>query len=1647
VSLDPIRTTQAITDSYLDYLSTTFHLRDIDLQRQFTEQLRVPGKFVKGPILEATPPFEEGAPIEALIKEKFLSPRFRRLRSEGKGGPLRDGSCALYRHQEEAIRKAVGQGRNTVVATGTGSGKTEAFLVPILNHLFLQEERGKLGPGVRALLLYPMNALANDQLARMRELLRNYPSITFGRYTGETETERKDALEKYRKMFRREPYANELISRNEMRDSPPHILLTNYAMLEYLLLRPDDHVFFDGKDAGDWRFLVFDEAHTYAGAKGIEMAMLVRRLKDRVVSGKRGKLQCIATSATLGKGEDDFPQVAEFAEQLFGERFEWDKDDESRQDVTKASRKPMGELSDERWELGPSLYAEWQRILGEASGEQCVSSLLRTGRQLSIPEELLAKAENVCNGDAASFLYEVLRGDSRIALLRRLLQEKPRYLDAVATHLFGDTPEARENTVALVDLAARARPVEDEQALLPARYHLFVRAIEGAYLALCPVPHLYLERHETVDVDRRLYAAFELATCRQCGAVYLVGEEQVCDGKLTLAQPGKEYYKQAANLKYHLLLDQHTQEVPANEDEAVSVGQELSGEETNEYKLCAGCGAIDRATLVSPLCDCKSPEHVRLIRVSSKNGEVHKCPACGRQSPSNLVWRFLAGRDATASVLTSALYQQIPPRNTELNEMTGTTDGVRDEWSSTSVSREQGPRGSLVRGEGRQLLIFSDSRQDAAFFAPYLNRTYSQILRRRLVLKTLEDHADSVVQNKWRVEDLVNPLQQTLDGLHLFPEKSLQGRKAEAWKWILYELLAIDRRNSLEGLGCLGFSLVRPPYWKAPEPLTAWGLSEDEVWTLFAVLLDTLRTKGAIRFPDSVSPEDEFFAPRNREYYFRGNGSNSRRHISSWVPSAKGALNSRLDFLVRLVDRLGLGLTRGDCNQVLRQIWGKSLRLHDPSSCWNDLFSDIVLPGEDVVYRLKPRLWELRPGVIDPKINWCYCDTCHNLTLLNLQGVCPTYRCEGQLRRCDPADVFQDNHYRKLYTSIEPVHLVAREHTAQLTSETAAELQTKFIDGEVNVLSCSTTFELGVDVGQLETVFMRNVPPSAANYVQRAGRAGRRTGSTAFALTFAQRRSHDLTHFNEPERMVSGEIRAPHFRLANDKIARRHLYATALATFWNEYPDTFPNVESFFFREGRRGPELFAEYLQSKPARLATSLQRILPSELRGRMGLADWAWTSGLLDEEGVLSKASNEVTHLVEQLEKARHERHQQNRPSDFILRVINTIKKDYLLSFLSRKNVIPKYGFPVDVVSLQILHHSDEARGLELDRDLRIALSEYAPSSQVVAGGKLWTSRYVKRLPDRGWLRYEYAVCDHCQCYQSVSAETGQTLDFCQACGQPLEGRNQGTFIIPQFGFIASVKPPDKPGDARPQKTYTTRTYYSGKSEENDRLELSLRGTTLTAIPASEGELAVINHAGYQGFKVCHRCGYTLLGKEPAEKPHTTAWGTDCEGTPTRIFLGHEFKTDILQLRFEAYAHAEPGFWLSLLYALLEGASEALDIDRQDLDGCLYPYAGDPCMPALVLFDEVPGGAGHVRRISGSEERLVDVLETALKKLQRCDCGGAEGNTSCYGCLRNYRNQYCHDELERGIVIDFLTRELSVWRAKKSIKMRTSLKTKLR
>lgn len=1636
MSINPLSAATEIDRSHRSYLTTTFRFQDPVLQAQFAEELQKKNRFCKGPILEATPAFKTGASIADLVKEGVLSAGFLNLNT-----PLMPPERALYQHQERAIRKVCAQNRNIVVATGTGSGKTETFLVPIFNHLFREDEAGTLGPGVRALLLYPMNALANDQLARLRLLLANCPKITFGRYTGETRDKHSEALELYRKTHHFGPLPNELISREQMRTSPPHILLTNYAMLEYLLLRPEDSVFFDGEYAGSWKFIVIDEAHTYSGAKAIEMAMLLRRLKDRIDCSEPGRLTCIATSATLGSGKKEFGKIAEFASELFGERFEWDESRDDNQDVIDSQRLPLVSAEHEQGSWGtpsPEVYVGWQKIIDDdpQRDREMLIRLKDEGLAFGVPEYVLNQAFDAgASHGWTRFLFEALKGDRRLLTLRSKLQEGPCNLTQLQDEVLPGIPGAGEALVALVDLASQARADKASQPLLPARYHFFVRSLEGAYVLLKPRKKLFLDRTEAVLMnDGRRYAVFEVGTCRQCGALYLVGTAvRREDGKTYLEQRRPD----GAPKEYYLLTSETFTSAVFDEDEDIyGLDSPKPTEKASaKYILCGACGAIDRAEAVTPICDCGSHNYHYLSRVkTNEDGNVRVCPACGRRHPRDMVGTFQISSDAIATVLASALYQEITPdKKPERPSMSAAVNA----WSTTRVDHTPGghaPKKEGNRDGARRLLIFSDSRQDAAFFAPYFDQTYNRILQRRLIMKTLEDHRDEVLRDKWRLQDIIEPLCRTAKEAGVFGDRlSPKEQSEQAWKWVLYEFLACGGSIGLENLGLLGFSLVRPEGWISPPPLLSppWNLTEEEAWTLFQVLLDTLRVKGAVAFPSCVTPGDDFFEHGRgiaRVKAFSDEESR-RKAILGWNSAG---LNRRLDYLIRLAGNLGPEITNEECRQALSAIWEFSLELTNPRSCWRGHFSAESMRGEGVAYQLRYDVWELRPTLLEDSIQWYRCDKCGGLTLHNIRGACPNYRCSGTLRRCNPAEAGADNHYYRQYLTVSPFAMAAREHTAQLTSEAAAELQNDFITGRVNVLSCSTTFELGVDVGELETVFMRNVPPSSANYIQRAGRAGRRTESTAFVLTFAQNRPHDRAHLDDPLHMVSGKVRAPHFKLENAKIVLRHMYATALAAFWRQRPDLFGKVKQFFFNDGRPGPGLFADFLRSHPADLQKSLMRIVPVNLYREVGMDTWAWADQLFEgEEPVLTRAYEELIADVEQITRVREENLLKGRKVDHLTRLINTIKDRDLIGFLSSRNIIPKYGFPVDVVELQLQHHGEEAKKLQLQRDLRIALSEYAPSSQVVAGGKLWTSRYIKRPPQKEWHKYLYAICDNCHAYTSSLYESGERPEKCKICGQPLGKKRgmSGVFVVPSFGFISDGREPEEPGNSRPEKTHTTRVYYSGEAIPEKEVLLDLQGITLKAIPASHGKLAVINDGNGKGFAICGACGYSQLQDNRAalrRLEHKTPWGAECKGSMMfSAALGHEFKTDVLTLSLEGYSNDDRRFWISLLYALLEGASRALQIERQDLDGCLY---GPPDSPQIVLFDDVPGGAGHVRRMA-AQDSLLEILKAAREQVERCNCGGDEGDASCYGCLRNYRNQFCHDELRRGLVMRFLRQILPV------------------
>ncbi len=1534
---DPLATSELITSGYRRYLRSLLPVRDPRIAAALEAEITRTPLLVKGPLLEATPPYQAGATAEALIREGVLNQAFRQLDSDALAL-----SRPLYAHQEQAIRK-VAAGRNVIVATGTGSGKTESFLLPILNALCAEHARGELGPGVRALLLYPMNALANDQIKRLRQILAVAPHITFGRYVGDTPESARQAEDAFGMLNPGEPrLENELLSRAEMRAAPPHLLLTNYAMLEYLLLRPADMDLFEGGHAGRWRFLVLDEAHVYDGARAAEVAMLLRRLRDRVARDRT--LRCIATSATVG---DDPQAVTEFAHRLFDAPFEWAGTDPARQDLVRASRVALP--SGRPW--GPLHPSAYLRI---ASAESPEAELLR-----------LAATESPPGRDGAA--GRVLALESRMARLRELLAAGPHMAEELAAKLFDPEDPAAERRRFLDALVTAGSRIAGPDGLpvLSARYHLFVRATEGAYTCLSKAgPHVMLGRHERCPTCSA--TSFEFGACKRCGALYLSGSVRA-DGQGLIFGP-----QRGGDRRTWLLVGDR----PAVTDEDDATLEESSGKlDAKDAVLCATCGALHEGSRTA--CgrgDCGDSHLLPVRRLNTGKDTITGCLACGARGAAT-VRAFESGGDAAVSVLSTALYQALPPAD----------------------AAEQADQ----PGEGRKLLLFSDSRQAAAFFAPYFQASYETVQHRRLVLDGLDRAA---ANGAVCVDDLVYHVTRTADEAHVFRRRtSAQERQRIVALWVMQELVATDDRQSLEGRGLVRVSLDRGPGWRPPAPLIQLGLDEPEAWALLSELVRTLRQQGAITMPDGVDPRDEAFEPRRGPIYVRSDGAERVRKVLSWLPTR--GVNRRLDYVQRMLAALG---SQADAGEVLLGCWKFMETQRDG---WLARMQDPRLG----VLRQVDHTWLLLSPVAEGQPMY-ECQQCRRVSPLSVRDICTTLGCGGKLVAATPAD---DDHYRYLYRNLNPVPLTAREHTAQLQSIEAAGIQQRFLRGEVNALSCSTTFELGVDVGELQSVVMRNMPPTTANYVQRAGRAGRRSSSAALVVTYAQRRSHDLSRYQDPLVMVAGEVRSPYVPLGNERIDRRHAHSVALAAFFRHAKqvsgDVWGTAGEFFLGPGA-GAGRVRPFLTPVPQEITEALRRVLPEEVQREIGVPAGSWADELCWLlEDVRAELDADVASFEERRLRAFDER--KGHLVQQYERTINTLTKRQLIGLLANRNVLPKYGFPTDTVELRTTYSGDPVgRVLDLSRDLSAAIYEYAPGAELVAGGRLWTSGGVYRLPDRELTGNQYVVCQECFHYRESPFDD---LDpVCPSCGAVHKGAARG-YWVPEFGFVAQ-RATRNPGMTAPRRSWHGSTYVlSLAASVTEEVWPLANGGSVTTRAGARGRLIAISEGPNRaGYLICDWCGWgtAVGGRVPACHPHLLK-DRDCTGPLQPRALAHPYETDIVEITFDRIAsgRADLARWRSVLYALLEGASDRLDISRDDIDGTLYPKAGRET--AVVVFDAVPGGAGGAMRIARS---FPAVLNAALRRVERCDCGE---ETSCYGCLRNFRNQAFHEELRRGDALAFL------------------------
>lgn len=1523
-NINPILASSDMTSAYARYLSSLLPLTDANLAERIAGKLGSTDALSKGPFLEATPPFKSGASLSDLINEGILPVSLGRL--DTKILPL---DRPLYQHQEDAIRKGAA-GRNLVIATGTGSGKTESFLVPILSALFDEHSHDSLNPGVRALLLYPMNALANDQLKRLREILENHPEITFGRYTGETKETTREALEHYQSLHGGDlPLENELVSREQMRSNPPHILLTNYAMLEYLLLRPDDMDLFEGPHAGSWSHLVVDEAHVYDGVNGSEIAFLLRRLQDRL---QTPKIQCFASSATVGS---EMNLVARFANDLFDQPFEWDPEDSDRQDVVEATR--IDQSVPPTW--GPLTEDQLEKLVDAEDLEIALSSM-GSG---SLVEEHLTQA-----------------------LISRLLKG-PQSFSETASDLFPDLEiyQRERALVHLVDIAHRALDFSGAP-ILNARYHLFVSALDGGFVCLADPadPHVELARHNECPTCSQ--PMFEVAACKSCGQLHVLGNPTATPHGTSL----KSRSRSSQNKLVWIMVSAQTEEV----DEEDDFSDTPSNSQSSSVQLCTNCGLLNSPS-AKRCAGCASSNMRVGIRVDS-NHDLNICNGCGTSAPQQ-IRRLSTGNDAAIAVLISDLYRHLPI-----------------------------DKNSLFPGEGRKLLMFADSRQQAAYAAPNLELSYQNILYRRQITKGLQHRQEFPQSSLDLVRSVVGVSRK--DQLFSADQQSMYAQEDSVAQWIHREAIEGSERNSLEGLTLATLRLQRPD-GHPPAALTNLGLTKDQAWDLLEVLVHSMRHSGAlaVEYGDTnVQVAKEFFAPRNREYYFRGTGSDRSQNVHSWSPTHPAKSNKRLVFLEQILERLGV---KEDPSLLLDNIWRYLISSVGPR--W---FKSSTLRSIGQVYQVdNVKLgWQLASTTTP----FWICSLCQRKFPYSVLEVCPAGKCKGELEPLAPElrlTMLEKNHYAKSYREMGSLPLTAREHTAQLARDDASRLQERFNSGEVNVLSCSTTFEMGVDVGDLQCVFLRNVPPTTANYIQRAGRAGRRASSAALVVTFVQMRSHDQYMYADPLTMIKGEVRAPRISLNNLRIARRHSHSIAISSFLRSEKingRTYRNNQDFYkeLDSAQSGASRFIEFILNIPKSVVSSIKQVSTPNLYRKLDVEGSDWGDKLCDGIQSGSDYFLEESGFFEELMDS-YAKDRKYKAAEAMASVLKTINSRPLFSELSKTNILPKYGFPVDTVSLAPPSGlgSSNLQKLDLSRDLSIAINEYSPGNSIVARGQIITSGGIAKRPSRELVEKKYAICNSCG---DLETSLGTLNEICMTCDSPRRGVPY-TFVFPEYGFV-SERETKRVGLKRPSTQWNSKLFVTGFGERTQADKINTVVGPVEWNLGIEAELCALNE-GTNGtrFAYCSGCGFAAtgqyFGKKRAHKNPRS--GRDCTGMPRSVALGYQYETDILFIKPLANHTLQQA--RALLYALLNAASDKLELLRNDIDGTVIQGRDN----TLALFDLVPGGAGLVKEIA---KKLPELFEAALDRVESCDCGI---ETSCYRCLRVYRNQIYHEQLTRQLVIE--------------------------
>jgi ATP-dependent helicase YprA (DUF1998 family) len=1725
MSLTIGQTIQQLHRSLRDYIEATYHVSHPILVDQRQRLLDQRGVIHQQPYLESTPRYRSGTPFAELGLEPAVLDAFRCV-TQSKGDLPLLIHDPPYEHQALSVKLSLVDGRSLVVMTGTGSGKTECFLLPILGKLAREAARkGKefgSTPAVRAMVLYPMNALVNDQLGRLR-LLFGDPRIVdrfmtlsgrparFARYTSRTlypgvrdedkDKERLAAIGKYyvrnlelasappspqqqaaqalvRELQKRGkwpakpdliawygkkstrwkdaktgefkrcvtlPRDPELLTRHEVHAAPPDVLVTNYSMLEYMLMRPLERPIFD--QTRDWlhqnpdeRFLlVVDEAHLYRGAAGAEVALLIRRLRMRL-GIPADRLQVICTSASF----NDPDYAVAFGAELAGK---------APPDVRKVEGQLLfrnGAAPGSAEDVAALNAIQMERFYEAESDVARLAEISGFLEYRHVPQPW----------DLQKSLFAALAEFPPMSRLVNQTMKSAQPVDGLGQQLFpnSEAEAAARAMTTLIALGSMARRESSEPGLLPCRVHSFYRGLAGLWVCMdsdCsalpadkrhgPAGRLYSQPRDQCECGARV---LELFTCRNCGTAYgRAYTNDVNDPDFLWAEPGGAFRTLSGQFEelapIDLLLEKPVFAEMAEPAEYDLVTGRLNprtlGERNRQVYLRAGRSA--------PPSTGDEPR-------TATPGEFRPCAVCGESATfgRSSVQDHQTKGDQPFQALIAKQIQVQPP-------------------SAVPPTR-------LAPLRGRKVLVFSDSRQTAARLAPNLQTYSTQDALRPLVVAGYARLASAgpIISSLLSLEDLYLGvlLAAKQMGVRLRPELKVGESFQE--EHLVEE--AVKNNVFAKEMDLLQL-LVRLRGSAPPESLLRaitkslvdryYGL---ESLALASVIERTEHTSKLPALPDIpgyAQTADEKIALGRvwLRCWGRAGFWLSRMPPAWWLKDVQARSGKFDDIRYFLRDRAA--------RTVFEKQWVPELL---------KVFGEQTAPGK---FRLKGSELSLAIGG-----EWAYCQACRTAQR-PFPGRPTCVNCgRDTATHIDPETdtVFaaRKRYYRASTVEalraqpIVPMALIAAEHTAQLNDAQTQDVFSKAEEHEllfqdvdlgpddsgrerpaIDVLSCTTTMEVGIDIGTLSGVSLRNMPPARANYQQRAGRAGRRGIAVATVTAFGSADSHDEHYFTHPEQMISGAVDDPRLTLDNAEIARRHVRAYLLQRYHQAKlpaikPEDQPHLFAVLgtvaeFKNPTKPLNRFglSEWLNQNALALREELeqwlpmhippserQRILDSFIADTIDPIDAAIEyvpSGGADDDGGEIPAEADAAGSETPTEVTDEEGEEQPGRDP---------AAENLLDRLLYKGVLPRYAFPTDVATFHVFDPERSTRFRPAFRftpsqGLPVALSQYAPGKEVWIGSKLWTSGavYSPMRSDRyqAWLgRRFYYECKYCHYARTVPLDVGVRGERkdCEACGMP------GTFGPASYwlrppGFAHPVaKEEGTSPDDQPARSYATRAKLTMHTPTDEakwtRLNESLR------VYYTRQHLLVTNRGPREeGYTYCTKCGLiepTALPKGVVgaahRKPFPDLKDPNCPGggATKGLVLGTDFISDVLLISISA---APP---LNLLPSLLatdvalrtvsealtKAACASLELEANELQAEYRPAlttAGREGREAeIYLYDTLPGGAGFAQRVGGLG---LAVFDEALKILESCpdNC-----DRSCYRCLRSYKNKFEHDLLDRHV-----------------------------